>query len=59
MPITTLDWPMDWGKIELPSELEIVAILTGRSWAKTAIERHKKKAKRKILESIDLPIDAR
>jgi hypothetical protein len=49
---------MDWGKRELPSELESVAILIGRSWAKTAVERHKKKAKRRVLESIDLPIDA-
>jgi hypothetical protein len=50
---------MDWGYLELPIELEIVARLTPEVWAKSPVERHRKKAKRRVLESIDLPVDAR
>jgi hypothetical protein len=49
---------MDWGYLELPTELEKVARFTPVVWDKTAVERHSKKAKRRVLESIDLPVDA-
>jgi hypothetical protein len=49
---------MDWGYSEVPSELESVAILTGRSWAKTAVQRHSRKDRKSNRGCIDLPIDA-
>ena len=49
---------MDWGYLELPIELEIVARLTPEVWAKTAVERQSKKDKKRIRVSIDLLVDA-
>jgi hypothetical protein len=45
---------MDWGYLELPTDEENVARFIPEVWAKTAVERHRKKAKRRVLESIDL-----
>jgi hypothetical protein len=49
---------MDWGYLELPTDEENVARFTPEVWAKSPVERHRKKAKRRVLESIDLPVDA-
>jgi hypothetical protein len=49
---------MDWGKIELPSELESVAIYTNRSRGKTAVERHSRKNTKSNQGCIDLGFDA-
>jgi hypothetical protein len=39
---------MDWGYLELPTELEKVARFTPVVWDKTAVERHRKKDKSRI-----------
>jgi hypothetical protein len=49
---------MDWGYLELPTDEENVARFTPVVWAKSPVERHRKKAKRRVLESIDLTVDA-
>jgi len=49
---------MDWGYLELPTDEENVARFTPVVWAKTAVERHSKKDKKRIRVGIDLPIDA-
>jgi hypothetical protein len=50
---------MDWGYLELPTAEEKVARFTPEVWAKTDVERHSKKDKKRIRVDIDLPIDAR
>ena len=50
---------MDWGYLELPTELEKVARLTPVVWDKTAVERHSKKDKSRIRVGIALLVDAR
>jgi hypothetical protein len=45
---------MDWGYLELPIELEIVARLTPEVWAKSPVERHSKKDKKRIRVGIAL-----
>jgi hypothetical protein len=49
---------MDWGYLELPTDEENVARLTPVVWAKTAVERHNKKDKKRIRVGIDLTVDA-
>jgi hypothetical protein len=44
--------------VELPIELEIVARFTPEVWAKTAVERHSKKDKKRIRVGIALLVDA-
>lgn len=49
---------MDWGYLELPTDEENVARFTPEVWAKTAVERHSKKDKKRIRVGIDLTVDA-
>jgi hypothetical protein len=42
----------------LPIEEENVARFIPEVWAKSPVERHRKKAKRRVLESIALIVDA-
>jgi hypothetical protein len=49
---------MDWGYLELPTAEEKVARFTPVVWAKTAVERHSKKDKKRIRVSIALLVDA-
>jgi hypothetical protein len=49
---------MDWGYLELPTDEENVARFTQEVWAKTAVERHSKKDKKRIRVGIDLTVDA-
>jgi hypothetical protein len=49
---------MDWGYLELPIDEENVARFIPVVWAKTAVERHNKKDKKRIRVGIDLTVDA-
>jgi hypothetical protein len=49
---------MDWGYLELPIEEENVARFTPVVWAKTPVERHSKKGKKRIRVGIALLVDA-
>ncbi len=49
---------MDWGYLELPIEEEMVARFTPVVWAKTPVERHSKKDKKRIRVGIDSHFDA-
>jgi hypothetical protein len=44
--------------VELPTDEENVARFTPEVWAKTAVERHSKKDKKRIRVGIDLTVDA-
>jgi hypothetical protein len=49
---------MDWGYLELPIEEENVARFTPVVWAKTPVERHSKRDKKRIRVFIALLVDA-
>jgi hypothetical protein len=49
---------MDWGYLELPIDEEIVARFTPEVWAKTPVERHSKRDKKRIRVCIDLHVNA-
>jgi hypothetical protein len=49
---------MDWGYLELPIEEEMVARFTPVVWAKSPVERHSKKDKKRIRVVIDSQVDA-
>jgi hypothetical protein len=49
---------MDWGYLELPTDEENVARFTPAVWAKTPVERHSKRDKKRIRVVIALLVDA-
>jgi hypothetical protein len=50
---------MDWGYLELPTDEENVARFIPVVWAKTPVERHSKKDKKRIRVGIALLVNAR
>jgi hypothetical protein len=50
---------MDWGYLELPIDEEKVARFIPEVWAKSPVERHSKKDKKRIRVGIALLVDTR